>query len=281
MRAPFQAGDFPAPVKYGYASVGRVEEGPDGAAAIATCSSFIRIRRATSCPPRRCTCCRRRFRRRAPCWPPTSRRRSTALWDARAAASAIGSRWSAPARSDASWRGWRDVCPAARSSWWTSTRERAAIAEALGVRFAHARTRVGERRPGDPRQRFAGGLELALHVAGFEATVVELSWYGDQAVRVATRRRLSRAAAHAEVVAGGQRRRRPAAPRWDTRRRMQLALSLLAARRARRADHRRERLRDAARRDGRSRRRTRRRAVPSRDGYSTLYRSCTVRCATT
>src|SRR5579872_2758608 len=28
MRAPFQAGDFPAPVKYGYASVGRVADGP-------------------------------------------------------------------------------------------------------------------------------------------------------------------------------------------------------------------------------------------------------------
>ena len=28
MRAPFQAGHFPAPVKYGYANVGRVEEGP-------------------------------------------------------------------------------------------------------------------------------------------------------------------------------------------------------------------------------------------------------------
>jgi hypothetical protein len=28
MRAPFQAGDFPAPVKYGYASVGIVEQGP-------------------------------------------------------------------------------------------------------------------------------------------------------------------------------------------------------------------------------------------------------------
>src|SRR5438128_9726850 len=28
MRAPFQAGRFPAPVKYGYASVGRVEQGP-------------------------------------------------------------------------------------------------------------------------------------------------------------------------------------------------------------------------------------------------------------
>lgn len=30
MRAPFQAGDFPAPVKYGYITVGRVITGPDG-----------------------------------------------------------------------------------------------------------------------------------------------------------------------------------------------------------------------------------------------------------
>ena len=29
MRAPFQDGEFPGPVKYGYASVGEVEEGPD------------------------------------------------------------------------------------------------------------------------------------------------------------------------------------------------------------------------------------------------------------
>ena len=29
MRAPFQEGEFPGPVKYGYTSVGRVEEGPD------------------------------------------------------------------------------------------------------------------------------------------------------------------------------------------------------------------------------------------------------------
>ncbi|HYM23558.1 MAG TPA: hypothetical protein VEU08_10125, partial [Vicinamibacterales bacterium] len=28
MRAPFQSGDFPAPVKYGYSNVGRVERGP-------------------------------------------------------------------------------------------------------------------------------------------------------------------------------------------------------------------------------------------------------------
>lgn len=29
MRAPFQEGDFPGPVKYGYLNVGVVEEGPD------------------------------------------------------------------------------------------------------------------------------------------------------------------------------------------------------------------------------------------------------------
>src|SRR4030088_798345 len=28
MRAPFQAGDFPGPVKYGYSNVGLVERGP-------------------------------------------------------------------------------------------------------------------------------------------------------------------------------------------------------------------------------------------------------------
>ena len=32
------------------------------------------------------------------------------------------------------------------------------------------------------------GLELALRVAGFEATIVEMSWYGDQAVAAAARR---------------------------------------------------------------------------------------------
>ena len=32
MRAPFQEGDFPGPVKYGYLNVGVVEQGPAGAA---------------------------------------------------------------------------------------------------------------------------------------------------------------------------------------------------------------------------------------------------------
>jgi NADPH:quinone reductase-like Zn-dependent oxidoreductase len=32
MRAPYQEGDFPAPVKYGYLNVGQVEQGPAGLA---------------------------------------------------------------------------------------------------------------------------------------------------------------------------------------------------------------------------------------------------------
>src|SRR5436305_10250537 len=38
MRAPFQEGTFPAPVKYGYASVGTIERGP---AALAGRAAFV------------------------------------------------------------------------------------------------------------------------------------------------------------------------------------------------------------------------------------------------
>ena len=47
MRAPFQAGDFPAPVKYGYASVGVVERGPHDLARPHACSRCTRTRPAT------------------------------------------------------------------------------------------------------------------------------------------------------------------------------------------------------------------------------------------
>ena len=43
MRCPFQEGEFPAPVKYGYAVVGVIEDGP-GTQSAAACSACIRIR---------------------------------------------------------------------------------------------------------------------------------------------------------------------------------------------------------------------------------------------
>ena len=64
-------------------------------------------------------------------------------------------------------------------------------------------------------------------MAGFEASIVELSWFGDQAVPLPLggafhARRLTIASSQVGSVAPSQR------ARWDTRRRMQLALRLLA-----------------------------------------------------
>jgi threonine dehydrogenase-like Zn-dependent dehydrogenase len=73
----------------------------------------------------------------------------------------------------------------------------------------------------------AEGLAVAFAVAGFEAKVVELSWYGRGEVPVTLggsfhSRRLTLMSSQVGSVARAQR------GRWDTRRRMQLALDLLA-----------------------------------------------------
>ncbi len=100
------------------------------------------------------------------------------------------------------------------------------MAHALGVRFATPATAARE---ADVVMHASGapeGLALALQVAAFEATVVELSWYGDQDVPLALgqafhARRLTIMSSQVGSVAATQR------ARWDTRRRMQLALRLL------------------------------------------------------
>ena len=52
MRAPFQEGDFPGPVKYGYLNVGVVERGPEASSG-GRCSASTRTRRRTSSRPPR------------------------------------------------------------------------------------------------------------------------------------------------------------------------------------------------------------------------------------
>jgi len=105
---------------------------------------------------------------------------------------------------------------------------RADIATTLGVRFA---TPAAAARDADVVLHASGvpaGLELALELAGIEATIVEMSWFGDQAVPVSLggafhARRLTIASSQVGRVAPAQR------PRWDARRRMDLALALLKA----------------------------------------------------
>jgi threonine dehydrogenase-like Zn-dependent dehydrogenase len=103
---------------------------------------------------------------------------------------------------------------------------RARIAVALGVRFsspekARAEADVVVHASGSPP-----GLALALGIAGFEATVVEASWYGSESVRLPLgeafhARRLTLKSSQVGTVAAAQR------ARWNSRRRMELALRLL------------------------------------------------------
>ena len=92
MRAPFQEGDFPAPVKYGYLSVGVVEEGPEPLVGRTVFCLYPHQDRyvvpasAVTPSPTRCLrggrCWRARWR------PPSTRCGTPRRW------SATGSRWS-------------------------------------------------------------------------------------------------------------------------------------------------------------------------------------------
>jgi threonine dehydrogenase-like Zn-dependent dehydrogenase len=105
--------------------------------------------------------------------------------------------------------------------------KRADVARALGFAFAGPMVAGAEADVVIHASGSADGLAMAMLVAGFEATVVELSWYGDKQVTVALggafhARRLTLKSSQVGHIADSQR------ARWDTRRRMSLALSLLA-----------------------------------------------------
>ena len=103
---------------------------------------------------------------------------------------------------------------------------RGTVAGTLGVRFAAPANAVRDvdlviHASGAPE-----GLELALELAGVEATIVELSWYGDRKVPLPLggafhSRRLSIVSSQVGRIGPSQR------ARWDTHRRMQLVLGLL------------------------------------------------------
>src|SRR5262249_213281 len=104
---------------------------------------------------------------------------------------------------------------------------RAPIAAALGAAFA---TPESARREADVVVHCSGssaGLATALALAGYEAAVIELSWYGDPPVPLAPRppfhsRRLTLRSSQVGGLSPHQR------ARWTHRRRLELALSLLA-----------------------------------------------------
>jgi threonine dehydrogenase-like Zn-dependent dehydrogenase len=224
MRAPFQAGAFPAPVKYGYASVGEVERGPRELIGrqvfalyphqtrylVPAASVFLL---PDALPSARAVLAA------------NVETAINGLWDARPH---VGDRIAVIGAGTVgcliAWIAGQiagcdveliDINP-----------RRAALADALGVRFARPEQAADDADVVIHASGSPAGLALALRIAGFEATIVEMSWYGDHAVPLALgegfhARRLTLASSQVGRVAASQR------SRWDTRRRMHLALTLL------------------------------------------------------
>jgi threonine dehydrogenase-like Zn-dependent dehydrogenase len=224
MRAPFQEGDFPGPVKYGYLNVGVVEHGPEGLVGRTVfClhphqTSYVVPVEAVAVVPDGVPAERAVLAG-------TLETAVNALWDAgplvgdRVAVVGAGMVGCCIARLLAGIPGVEvtlvDVDPARRG-----------VAGALGVTFAA---------PGEaPRDRdlvlhtssTAAGLQLSLDLLADDAEVVDLSWYGDRAVSlelggVFHSRRLSVRASQVGEVAAARRGRRTRGER------LALALDLL------------------------------------------------------
>ena len=180
MRAPFQEGDFPGPVKYGYLNVGVVEEGPSRllgrtvfclyphqTAYVVPASAVIPV--PDGVPPARAVLAG------------TVETAVNALWDA---APLVGDRVTVVGA------GMVGCCVAALLARFPGVRvqlvdvdpDRAGVAKALGVEFALPRDAAGERDLVVHASATSAGLQRSLDLLGPEGVVLELSWYGDRVV---------------------------------------------------------------------------------------------------
>ncbi len=225
MRAPFQEGEFPGPVKYGYSSVGRVVEGPDDLAGQVVFCLYPHQDRYTV--PRSAVT-------RVPDGVPAGRAVLAAnletavnvLWDARPV---VGDRIVVVGGGVVGLLcAWlcRDL-PGAELTLVDPNPARAPVAEALEIPFLPAAPMQGGADLVIHASGHPDGLAAALALAGVEGTIVEASWYGDRRVPLPLGEDFH---ARRLTVRSSQVGRLPPArtPRWDHARRLALALSLLA-----------------------------------------------------
>lgn len=226
MRAPFQAGDFPGPVKYGYCNVGSVEAGPSELVGRAVFCLYPHQTRYVvpadavhvlpdGVPPARAVLAAQ------------LETAINALWDA---APCLGDRISVVGAGTVgllvAWlAGSMPGCEVQVVDTQAARRE---MADHLGVSFALPEAARDEADLVIHASGRAEGLATALRLAAFEATVLELSWYGQREVNVALggafhSRRLQLKSSQVGQVAAAQR------SRWSHRRRLALSLSLLTA----------------------------------------------------
>lgn len=225
MRAPLQEGEFPFPVKYGYCAVGRVEEGPPDLLGRAVFCLHPHQDRFDADPAWL-----------APVPDAVPARRAVlaanmetalnALWDSGAGpgdrivvvgAGVVGLLVAV-------------LCaglPGAEVTLVDSDLSRDAIARHLGCRFAKPLDAPGGADVVFHASAHPAGLACALACAGREASVVEMSWYGDRMVEAPLglafhAERLRLVSSQVGQVSPGRR------PRWSHARRLAKALDLLA-----------------------------------------------------
>jgi hypothetical protein len=225
MRAPFQEGDLPGPVKYGYLSVGVVEEGPPAWTGRRVFCLYPHQERyvvpLTALVP-------------VPDDVPSARAvlggtvetAVNAVWDAAprwgdrvavVGAGMVGASVAALLRDH----------PLSELVLVDPDPARAALADALGVRLRHPDDVPGDLDLVVHCSATEAGLATGLSSLGFEGTLVEVSWFGESAPRVPLggafhARRLSIRASQVGVVSPSRRGRRTAADR------LALALAELA-----------------------------------------------------
>ena len=232
MRAPLQEGRFPFPVKYGYCAVGVVEAGPE--TLVGKTVFCLHPHQESFVAPVGMLC---------PVPDGVPARRATLAANMETALNALWDSGAGPADRIVvvgagivgllvAWLAAR--LPGAEVTVIDVAEERRPVVEALGARFTTP-TAGGDLSP-DPlapadvvfhTSVSAAGLGFAIAAAGMEATVVELSWYGDREVPVRLggafhSQRLRLVSSQVGQVSPGRR------PRWDYRRRLEAALRLLA-----------------------------------------------------
>jgi threonine dehydrogenase-like Zn-dependent dehydrogenase len=182
MRAPFQEGDFPGPVKYGYLNVGAVEQGPaELRGRTVFClyphqTAYVVPARAVSVvpegvPPARAVLAG------------TVETAVNALWDA---APLVGDRVAVVGA------GMVGCCvarllhgfPAVQVTLVDVDPGRADVAAALGVDFALPEEAADGCDLVVHTSATSAGLQRSLDLLAPEGTVVDLSWYGDTEVRL-------------------------------------------------------------------------------------------------
>jgi len=180
MRAPFQDGDFPAPVKYGYLSVGRVEEGP---AHLLGRTVFCLYPHQTRyvVPASAVTVVPESVPASRAVLAGTVETAVNALWDA---TPLIGDRIAVVGGGmvGCSVAALLARFPGVRVQLVDADPARGDIARALGVDFALPEDAEGERDLVVHASATEAGLDLSLGLLAHEGTVIELSWYGDRRV---------------------------------------------------------------------------------------------------